>query len=147
MRDTMTGIVAGAIALGLLQTAVRPAAAAPKPVAETVAIRFSQALPNVPGKSFTTAVVNFAPGARAAPHRHGQAFVYAVVLAGAVRSQLDDEPARVYGVGQDWSEKPGAHHVLTENVSRTLPTRLLVVFVADTGATLKDADPAERTKP
>jgi hypothetical protein len=35
----------------------------------------------------------------------------------------------------------GAHHVLTENTSSTQGAKLLVVFVADTGAELKIDDP------
>jgi hypothetical protein len=38
-------------------------------------------------------------------------------------------------------EQPGAHHVLTENMSSTERARLLVVFVSDTGAELKVDDP------
>lgn len=108
--------------------------------AEKVTRQFEQSLPIAPGKAFTTMIVTFPPGGRAAPHRHGQAFVYAYVLEGTVRSQLDDAPAKVYRAGEDWSEVPGVHHVLTENVSATEPARLLVVFVADAGAVLKVPD-------
>jgi quercetin dioxygenase-like cupin family protein len=100
-----------------------------------------QALPNVPGKTFTSAVVRFPPGAQAAPHRHGNAFIYAYVLDGTVRSQVDDAPVRDYHRGENWVEQPGAHHVLTENTSPTEPAALLVVFVADTGDALKVDDP------
>lgn len=107
---------------------------------ETVSPQFSQPLPNVAGKSFITAIVNFAPGAKAQPHRHGQAFVYAYVLQGAVRSAVDDQSPRIYRVGENWSEPPGAHHPLTENASSTKPARLLVVFIANTGDALKTPD-------
>ena len=107
---------------------------------EIVTPRFAHALPNVPGKSLTTLVVDFPPGAKAQPHRHGQAFVYAYVLKGSVRSRLDNEAARVYRTGDDWFEPPGARHPMTENVSRTQPARLLVVFVANTGDLLKTPD-------
>ncbi|MEU9978857.1 cupin domain-containing protein [Streptomyces sp. NPDC051014] len=100
-----------------------------------------QALPNVKGKTFTSAIVDLPPDARAAPHRHGQAFVYAYVLEGTVRSQLADKPVTVYHQGQNWVEEPGAHHLLTENTSRTKAAKLLVVFVSDTGASLKTDDP------
>jgi quercetin dioxygenase-like cupin family protein len=115
--------------------------------AETVSRQFAQVLANAPGKSFTTLLVSFPPGARAVPHRHGQAFVYAYVLEGAVRSQLDDAVPRIYRAGEDWSEAPGAHHVLTENASATLPARLLVVFVAESGAALKVPDSRSKKTP
>ena len=63
-------------------------------------------------------------------HRHGNAFVYAYVLEGAVRSQLEDEPMRTYHQGENWIEQPGAHHVATEDASNTESAELLlVVFV------------------
>lgn len=108
---------------------------------ETVMPLFSTSLPNVDGQELTSMLVSFPPAARALPHRHGDAFVYAYVLDGAVRSQLDGQPPQVFHRGESWSEPPGAHHVLTENVSTTEDARLLVVFVAPTGAVLKTDDP------
>ena len=107
---------------------------------ETIKPLFRQALPNVEGKSFTTIEVTFGPGVKALPHRHGQAFVYAYVLAGAVRSQLEGEPVKTYETGQSWFEPPGAHHLLTENVSDQTPATLLVTFVADSKENLKVND-------
>ena len=117
------------------------AAAVSNPPSETLSPLFEQALPNVKGKTFTSAVVRFPPSARAVPHRHGDAFVYAYVLDGTVRSKLDGEPTHTYHQGENWVEQPGAHHVLTENTSRTEPARLLVVFISDTGDRLKIDDP------
>jgi quercetin dioxygenase-like cupin family protein len=108
---------------------------------ETLSPLLAKALPNVKGKTFTSAVVTFPPNGKAAPHRHGSAFVYAYVLEGTVRSRLAGEPVRTYHQGQNWFEQPGAHHVLTENTSRTKPAKLLVVFIADTGDKLKVDDP------
>ncbi|WP_372495658.1 cupin domain-containing protein [Saccharopolyspora soli] len=94
-----------------------------------------------PRKTFTSATVTFPPDARAMPHRHGNAFVYAYVLEGAVRSQLEGEPMRTYHQGENWIEQPGAHHVATENASNAEPAELLVVFVSTTGEQLKTDDP------
>ncbi|MFI7616155.1 cupin domain-containing protein [Nonomuraea terrae] len=109
--------------------------------AETFKPLLEQSLPNVKGKTFTSAIVDFPPNARAMPHRHGKAFVYAYVLAGTVRSKLDGKPATTYRQGANWVESPGAHHVLTENTSRTQRAKLLVVFVSNTGDKLKVDDP------
>jgi quercetin dioxygenase-like cupin family protein len=98
-------------------------------------------LPNVKGKTFTSAVVEFPPTARAVPHRHGKAFVYAYVLDGTVASKLYGEPVRTYHQGENWVEQPGAHHVLTKNTSRSQPAKLLVVFISNTGDKLKVDDP------
>jgi quercetin dioxygenase-like cupin family protein len=126
---------------GAPNQATTPVATTASPPAETLTPLLSQALPNVPGKTFTSAVVDFPPGARALPHRHGQAFVFAYVLEGSVRSEVDDKPVTTFQAGQSWTEPPGAHHVLTENTSSSDKAKLLVVFVADTGAELKVDDP------
>ncbi|MEV5386435.1 cupin domain-containing protein [Streptomyces sp. NPDC052721] len=118
-----------------------PAAMASTRPAETLRPLLQQALPNVKGKTFTSVIVDFPPHARAMPHRHGQAFVYAYVLEGTVRSRLDGQPVRSYHQGENWVEEPGAHHVLTENTSPTERAELLVVFVSNTGEKLKVDDP------
>jgi len=110
---------------------------------ETIYPQLSQSLSNAPGKNFVVLVVDYPPGAKSVPHRHGSAFVYARVLSGAIRSQVDDEPARVYQAGEQWTEVPGAHHVVSENASATEPAQLLAVFVADAGERLTFPDRAE----
>jgi quercetin dioxygenase-like cupin family protein len=138
------GLLATAVAavmVGCGAPAAQPPADTPSPnPSETLAPLFQQALPNAPGKTFNSAIVTFPPGARAVPHRHGDAFVYAYVLEGAVSSQLEGEPAHVYHQGENWSEQPGAHHLATENTSPTEQAKLLVVFIATTGDPLKVDD-------
>lgn len=138
------------IAKGLLAAAVAATIVGSAPIAnsepalagsETLSPLLQQALPNIAGKTFAAAIVTFPPGAHAAPHRHGDAFVYAYVLEGAVSSQLEGEPGHVYRQGENWSEQPGVHHVTTENISSTDPAKLLVVFIATTGEQLKVDDP------
>jgi quercetin dioxygenase-like cupin family protein len=65
------------------------------------------------------AIVDFPPSARAAPHRHGEAFVYTYVLDATVRSKLYDTPASTCHLGENWVEQPGAQHVFRENTSQT----------------------------
>ncbi len=115
-------------------------AASPPVLAEQIKPVFQHDLSNVAGKALTVVEVDFAAGTKAGAHRHGQAFVYAYVLSGTIRSQLAGEPARTYRTGEGWSEPPGARHVLTENLSRTASARLLVTFIANTGEPLKTPD-------
>ena len=103
-----------------------------RPTAHTIS---SDALPHVAGKNITTMVVEFSPGAVSPPHHHGGS-VTVYVLDGAIRSQLQGQPAMVYSEGQSFFEPPGIVHLLAENVSATEPARILAVFVADDGATL-----------
>lgn len=94
---------------------------------------FDQAT-DVPGKSIQAVTVSYAPGTRSASHYHAKsAFIMAYVISGAIRSQLEGESARVYHVGETWSEVPGAHHTVSENASATEPAELLAVFLLDTG--------------
>src|ERR1700754_1494497 len=89
---------------------------------------------NVAGKSLETVTVSYPPGAKSASHHHAKsAFIMAYVISGAIRSQLEGEPARVYHAGETWSEAPGAHHTISENASATEPAELLAVFLIDTG--------------
>jgi quercetin dioxygenase-like cupin family protein len=55
------------------------------------------------------------------------------VLEGSIRSKIDNGNEIVYHAGQSWSEKPGAHHRISENASSTEPAKLLAIFVADSG--------------
>lgn len=98
-----------------------------------VTLVYEHALPNVPGKSIKGVLVEYEPGGSSPAHTHpDSAFIYATVLEGAIRSQVNDEPARVYRAGESFSEMPGDRHAVSENVSSTEPARLLAVFVLDT---------------
>ena len=89
---------------------------------------------NVSGKSLVGVTVSYPPGAKSGAHHHAKsAFIMAYVISGAIRSQVEGEPARVYHVGETWNESPGAHHTISENASATEPAELLAVFLLDTG--------------
>ena len=112
------------------------------PVVRTV---FDQST-NVPGKSLIGVTVSYPPGAKSGPHHHARsAFIMAYVISGAIRSQVEGEPARVYHAGETWNESPGAHHTISENASATEPAELLAVFLVDAGdGPLTTDDIAER---
>ncbi len=115
-------------------TAMLPMTNAAVAAHETVSPAFSEAIPNLPGKTLTSVIVAYPPGVSSKPHTHARsAYIYAFVISGAIRSKVDGGPARIYRAGESWSEAPGAHHVVSENASKTAPARLLAVFIADTG--------------
>ena len=94
---------------------------------------FEHKIPNAQGKSMVAVIVSYPPGGKSPAHHHAQsAFIYAYVLAGAIRSQVGDEPAKVYRVGEGFYEVPGSHHRISENASDKEPASLLAVFVVDT---------------
>jgi quercetin dioxygenase-like cupin family protein len=121
------------IALAIL--ALAPLLAQGAPSSKDTAV-FDHVLPNVPGKSIRGVLVEYPPGGSTAPHTHPHsAFIYATVLEGAIRSQVNDGPITVYTAGQNFAELPGDHHRVSENASATRPARLLAVFVVDTAET------------
>jgi quercetin dioxygenase-like cupin family protein len=98
---------------------------------------YDHVLPNVPGKSIRGVLVEYAPGATSPAHIHpSSAFIYATVLEGAIRSQVNDGPVTTYQAGQSFSEFPGDRHNVSANASATEPARLLAVFVVDTKDTV-----------
>jgi quercetin dioxygenase-like cupin family protein len=100
---------------------------------ETVTPHFEHAIPNIPGKSLAAVVVDYAPGGASPSHTHAKsAFVFAYVVSGAVESQVNDGPKRVYRAGESFYETPGSRHPVSRNASKTEPARLLAVFVVDT---------------
>jgi quercetin dioxygenase-like cupin family protein len=121
-----------ALALSLVWTAATAAEGLPPGEARVTPL-YAHALPNVPGKSLKAVLVEYGPGAGSPPHRHARsAFIAATVLEGAIRSQVNDGPTRVYQAGESFAEMPGDHHAVSENASATAPARLLAVFVVDT---------------
>jgi quercetin dioxygenase-like cupin family protein len=110
--------------------------AADAPPGATVTPAYDHVLPNVPGKSLKAFVVAYPPGGTSPAHTHAKsAFIYATVLDGAIRSQVNDGPVRVYKAGENFTELPGDRHSVSENASKTKPARLLAVFVVDTDDT------------
>jgi quercetin dioxygenase-like cupin family protein len=124
MRRDFFGLVLTAIALG-----VSPALAQNS---EEVKVVFEHAIPNIAGKRMVAQIVSYPPGGKSRPHHHApSAFIYARVLSGAIRSQVGDEPIKVYQVGESWHELPGSHHKISENASDRDPASLLAVIVVD----------------
>src|SRR6266513_4774357 len=100
----------------------------------------TEKLPNVPGKTLTAVVVNYAPGGKSTSHHHAGS-VFAYVLSGEIRSENSATgPAKVYKAGEAFFEPPGSEHLVSENASTTEPASLLAIFVADDGAQLTTFD-------
>jgi quercetin dioxygenase-like cupin family protein len=124
MRTASLGLVLTAIGLG-----VSPGLAQNVEQVKTV---FEHVIPSAEGKRMVAVVVTYPPGAKSPAHHHARsAFIYAYVLSGAIRSQVGDEPAKVYQVGEGFYEVPGSHHGISENASDREPASLLAVFVVD----------------
>jgi len=109
---------------------------APKSKNAKVTLVYQHELPNVPGKSIKGVLVEYGPGGYSPAHTHPKsAFIYATVLEGAIRSQVNDGPVTTYKAGQSFSELPGDRHGVSANASKTKPAKLLAVFVVDANET------------
>ncbi|GAB2902561.1 cupin domain-containing protein [Paraburkholderia jirisanensis] len=123
--------VIGATCTALTLTIAPPAIAHGN--GETVTPNFDHVIPNIPGKSLTAVVVDYAPGGASPSHEHAKsAFIYAYVVSGAIESQVSDGPKHIYHAGESFFEEPGALHRVSRNASKTRPAKLLAVFVVDT---------------
>jgi quercetin dioxygenase-like cupin family protein len=93
---------------------------------------YQHKLPDVPGKSMKGVLVEYGPGGYSPSHTHAKsAIIYATVIEGAVRSQVNDGPVKTYRTGENWTELPGSHHRVSANASDTQPAKILAVFVVD----------------
>src|SRR4051794_15536515 len=117
------------LALGILTLAATFASAQDQ---EQVKVAFQHAIPNVQGKSMIAVVVSYPPGGKSLAHHHApSSFIYAYVLSGSVRSQVGDEPVKLYKAGESFYEVPGSHHAVSENASDKDPASMLAIFVVD----------------
>jgi Asp-tRNA(Asn)/Glu-tRNA(Gln) amidotransferase A subunit family amidase len=91
---------------------------APKSKNAKVTLVYQHELPNVPGKSIKGVLVEYGPGGYSPGHTHPKsAFIYATVLEGAIRSQVNDGPVTTYEAGQSFSELPGDRHSVSANAN------------------------------
>jgi quercetin dioxygenase-like cupin family protein len=120
-----------AIAAAACVAVAAPAAAHSQ--GEVATRNFEHTIPNIPGKSLVAVVVDYAPGGTSPAHTHAKsAFIYGYVVSGAVESQVNRDPIRVYHAGESFYEDPGSRHQISRNASSTEPAKLLAVFVVDT---------------
>jgi quercetin dioxygenase-like cupin family protein len=96
---------------------------APKEKNVKVTLVYQHELPNFPGKSVKGVLVEYGPGGYSPGHMHPKsAFIYATVLEGAIRSQVNDGPVTTYEAGQSFSELPGDRHGVSAKAIRSRPS-------------------------
>jgi quercetin dioxygenase-like cupin family protein len=89
----------------------------PKGKNAKVTLVYQHELPNVPGKSIKGVLVEYGPGGYSPGHMHPKsAFIYATVLKGAIRSQVNDGPVTIYKAGQSFFELPGDRHGVVDKM-------------------------------
>lgn len=122
IRSLIIAVVAITVAL--------PAAA--QGIGETITPNFDHPIPNIPGKSLIAVVIDYAPGGASPSYEHAKsAFIYAYVISGAIESQVDDGPKRIYHAGESFFEDPGSIHRVSRNASESSPAKMLAVIVVN----------------
>ena len=92
---------------------------APKEKNAKVTLVYQHELPNPEISSTKGVLVDYGPGGYSPGHTHAKsAFIYATVLEGAIRSQVNDGPVTTYKAGQSFSELPA-----TATASAPMPAR------------------------
>ena len=77
-------------------------------------------------------MVKYGPGGYSPSHTHAKsAIIYATVIEGEIRSKVNDGPEKIYRTGDNWTELPGDHHVVSANASVSKPAKILALFVVD----------------
>src|SRR5262249_15836867 len=109
---------------------------APKSKNAKVTLVYQHELPNVPGKSIKGMLVEYGPGGYSPGHTHAKsAFIYATVLEGEIRSQVNDEPVTTYKAGQSFSQLPRHRHAASAKAGKTKRAKLRAVSVVETNET------------
>ena len=134
----MINVAAIALLLTMATASAREPASSDKGLAvpgaksSKVTLVYQHALPGVPGKSIKGVTVEYGPAGYSPSHTHAKsAIIYATVIEGSVRMQVNEGPEVTYRAGQNWTEKPGDHHRVSANASQTQPAKILAVFVVD----------------
>lgn len=107
----------------------------------------SAPLTQAPGHQLSAVTVTYAPGQSTPPHRHG-GDIFAYVLSGHVRTQIEGGSLHVYGPGESWFEPAGSHHIVSGNASKTEPATFLAIAIATPQAARTTLDaPADQSSP
>jgi len=108
-------------------------------------VAISQTLPRMDGDHLEAKAieVTYQPGASSPAHSH-PCPVLAYVAEGTIRSQVNDEPERVYKVGETFYEAPNGVHRVSANASQTEPAKLIAFFVCDHEGPITVAIPASK---
>jgi quercetin dioxygenase-like cupin family protein len=101
--------------------------------ANKVAPLMKQVIPEYPGHEVTMLTLDIPPGGGSAAHRHPGHHIFGYVLEGAYKIKLDDGPERTLTKGETFYEAPGQLHAVSRNASETVPAKILVVVLAETG--------------
>jgi quercetin dioxygenase-like cupin family protein len=146
MEATVPAIVlmtVGAVALGSWRLSATVTSKQAHEIGKNPRVAISQTLPRMDGDHLEAKAieVTYPPGASSPAHSH-PCPVLAYVAEGTIRSQVNDEPERVYSVGETFYEAPNGVHRVSANASQTEPAKLIAFLVCDHEGPITVATPA-----
>jgi quercetin dioxygenase-like cupin family protein len=112
-------------------------------------VAMSHSLPRMDGDHLEAKAVEvtYQPGGYSGPHTHGCPLL-AYVVEGAIRSQVNAEPERIYKAGETFYEAPNGVHRVSANASQTEPAKVIAFFVCDHATPITvPVPPGEQTNP
>jgi quercetin dioxygenase-like cupin family protein len=120
------------VAVGLETQAADTGQVAPQERPSRSRAAFSHALPKMDGDHLEVRLVEvtYEPGGANAAHSH-PCPVVGYVLEGALRMQVEGQPATIYKAGDTFYESPTDVHLVSSNASQQVAARFLAYFVCD----------------
>jgi quercetin dioxygenase-like cupin family protein len=148
MQASMPAIIlitAGVVVLGSWRPSATVTSNQAHESGKNTRVAISQTLARMDGDHLEARAieVTYQPGAFSPAHSH-PCPVLAYVAEGTIRSQVNDEPERVYKVGETFYEGPNGVHRVSANASLTEPAKLIAFFVCDHEGPITVAIPASK---
>ena len=127
----VAGAAAGLSALITWRGAALVTPSAAQPAAPGVQQIVSQPLADLPGREVRMILIERAPLAASAPHRHPGHHTFGYVMEGTYEFAIDRQAPRLLKAGDAFYEPPGAVHSTSRNASADQRLKILVFMVAD----------------
>ena len=89
-------------------------------------------LPYCPGKTVVAFQVSFPPNGSTPPHSHAGAFVFVNIVSGYVFNKMNNDPMKIFGPGETFTESLECRHRISDNASSTEPATMVATLVVDT---------------
>ena len=132
------------VILPACQRAQSRAVTSSKPAGRETQVRevLSRALPSLKGDRLKATVVEvtYTASGFSRPHRH-PCPVIGYVIAGALRTGVDQTPETIIHAGETFYEAPNGVHRVSANASDSAPVRFLAFFLCDNDQPLSVAEP------
>jgi quercetin dioxygenase-like cupin family protein len=124
-------VAAGLSVIGTWSATRFVANSAAQPAAPATGQLLTQPLADLPGREVRISLLDRAPGASSAPHRHPGHHTFGYVIEGTYEFAINGEPSRLLKAGDTFYEPPTAIHSTSRNPDLDRRTKILVFMVAD----------------